>query len=78
MVDLSQDQQNFYKQVLDRTKKDIDNIDKQMDDILEEVKQRLAVLQNNKKVLIQMYNSAATVLGVRSEYEEEEGEEDQS
>ena len=76
MAELSQEQQTFYRQVLDRTKKDIENIDKQMDEILEEVKQRLAVLQNNKKMLIQMYNSACNVLGVASEYEDEEEEEE--
>jgi len=75
MAELSKEQEEFYKQVLERTKRDIENIDRQMDEILEEVKQRLAVLQNNKKMLIQMYNSAANMLGIPSEYEDEEEEE---
>ena len=75
MAELSKEQEEFYKQVLERTKRDIENIDRQMDEILEEVKQRLAVLQNNKKMLIQMYNSAASMLGIPSEYEDEEEEE---
>lgn len=74
MAELSKEQEEFYKKVLDQAKKDIENIDRQMDEILEEVKQRLAVLQNNKKMLIQMYNSAASMLGVPSEYEGEEEE----
>lgn len=75
MAELNKEQEAFYRQVLDRTKQDIENIDKKMDEILESVKMQLAELQNKKKTLIQMYNSAAAMLGVESEFSEEEEEE---
>ena len=78
MAKMSKDQETFYREVLDRTKKDIDATDREMEDILEKVKKELAELQKKRKMLVQMYNTAAVMLGVESEFaeEEEENEED--
>ena len=49
MPALSKEQQKFYENALDMTKRQIDEIDSRIEEELARVKERLAELQNDKK-----------------------------
>jgi len=73
-MSLSPDQKKFYENTLEVTKQEIDDLDRQIEEELAKVKERLAELQNAKKAARQMYDAACLRLGVPNELEEEDEE----
>lgn len=70
---LSKDQEDLYRKTMDEAKKQMEDIDQQMEKEIQKTRQKLADLQESKGSFRQMYEGAATVLGVPVELEEEEG-----
>ncbi len=73
---LTDQQRQFYENTLTVSKQEIADLDRQIEEELAKVKDRLAELQNAKKATRQMYDAACLRLGVPNELEEEEGEDD--
>ncbi len=73
-MSLSPDQKKFYENTLAVTKQEIADLDRQIEEELAKVKERLAELQNAKKAARQMYDAACLRLGVPNELEEEDDE----
>jgi len=69
---LSAEQKKFYEQTLAVTKKEISDLEGNIQDELAKVKERLAELQNAQKAARQMYDAACTRLGVQNDLEEAE------
>jgi hypothetical protein len=69
---LSKDQAQFYQQTLDMTKKQIGDLNGQIEDELAKVKERLAELQASKNAAKQIYDGACKILGVENDLEKEE------
>ena len=77
-MSLSEEQKQHYQNILSFEKSQIDELDRQIEEELAKVKDRLAELQNAKKAARQMYDAACLRLGVPNDLEEEEDEEDSS
>ena len=72
---LSEEQRRFYENTLSVTRREIEDLDNQIEAELAKVKDRLAELQAAKKASRQMYDAACLRLGVPNDLEaEEEGE----
>ena len=69
---LSNDQKQFYRQTLEMTKKQIGDLNAQIEEELAKVKERLAELQNAKNAAKQIYDGACKILGVENDIEKEE------
>ena len=69
---LSSDQQQFYRQTMEMTKKQIGDLNAQIEEELAKVKERLAELQNAKNAAKQIYDGACRILGVENDLEKEE------
>lgn len=72
---LSKDQAQFYQQTLDVTRKQINDLNSQIEEELAKVKERLAELQNAKNAAKQIYDGACKILGVENDLEKEESAE---
>ncbi len=70
---LTEQQRKFYEETMAVTKAEITDLERQIEDELAKVKDRLAELQNSKKAARQMYDAACMRLGVASDLPEEEG-----
>ena len=69
---LNDEQKQFYESVLDNTRKEINDIDAQIEEEMAKVRERLADLQNAKAAAQQMYAAACLRLGIPNDMEEEE------
>jgi hypothetical protein len=69
---LSNDQQQFYRQTMEITRRQIVDLNAQIEDELAKVKERLAELQNAKNAAKQIYDGACRILGVENDLEQEE------
>jgi len=69
---LSNDQAQFYQQMLEMTRKQISEMNTQIEEELAKVKERLAELQNAKNAAKQIYDGACKMLGVENDLEKEE------
>ena len=69
---LSKDQVQFYQTTLEMTKKNINDINSQIEEELANVKIRLAELQNSKNAAKQIYDGACKILGVDNDLEKDE------
>ena len=69
---LSKDQAQFYQQTLEMTRKQIGDLNGQIEEELAKVKERLAELQNAKNAAKQIYDGACRILGVENDLEKEE------
>ena len=74
---LSDQQKQFYESALTQTRQEITDLDRQIEEELAKVKERLADLQNAKKASRQMYDAACLRLGIPNELEAEEEDEDE-
>jgi hypothetical protein len=72
MTTLNDQQRKFYENTLTVTKQEISDLDRQIEEELAKVKERLAQLQNAKKAARQMYDAACLRLGVPNDLEAEE------
>jgi hypothetical protein len=75
MSTLSDQQRKFYENTLQVTKQEITDLDRQIEEELAKVKERLAQLQNAKKAARQMYDAACLRLDIPNDLAEEEGSE---
>jgi hypothetical protein len=73
MSTLSDQQRKFYENTLQVTKQEIADLDRQIEEELAKVKERLAQLQNAKKAARQMYDAACLRLDIPNDLAEEEG-----
>ena len=71
-MSLSDDQRKFYENTLKVTKKEISDLEAQIQEELAKVKERLADLQNGQKASRQMYAAACLRLGIQNDLEEAE------
>lgn len=69
---LTDQQRKFYENSLAVTKQEISDLDRQIEEELAKVKDRLAELQNGKKAARQMYDAACMRLGIANDLAEEE------
>ena len=69
---LSKDQAQFYQQTLEMTRKQIGDLNGQIEDELAKVKDRLAELQNAKNAAKQIYDGACKILGIENDLEKED------
>jgi hypothetical protein len=69
---LSKEQAAFYQQTLEMTRKQIVDLNSQIEEELAKVKERLAELQNGKNAAKQIYDGACRILGVENDLEKEE------
>ncbi len=66
---LTDEQEKFYKQTLEITKKSIEELNVQIEEELAKVKDRLAELQAKKNAAKQIYDGACRILGVPNDLE---------
>ena len=71
-MSLNDQQRKFYENTLTVTKQEISDLDRQIEEELAKVKERLAQLQNAKKAARQMYDAACLRLGIPNDLEAEE------
>ena len=71
---LSSDQKKFYENTLSVTKREIQELEGEIQEELAKVKDRLAELQTAQKAARQMHDAACQRLGVRNELEEAESQ----
>jgi len=69
---LTDDQQHFYEQTLEMTRKQLTEINAQIEEELAKVKERLAELQARKNAAKQIYDGACKILGVENDLEKAE------
>jgi ElaB/YqjD/DUF883 family membrane-anchored ribosome-binding protein len=72
---LNEQQRKFYENTLSVTKQEIEELDRQIEEELAKVKDRLAELQSAKKAARQMYDAACMRLGVPNDLDNAEGDE---
>ena len=77
MGELSKEQKEFYTNTLNQTREQIKAIDQQIEEEIENFKKKMEELKSRRKVIKQIYDGAATLLGAPDEFadEEEEAEE---
>ena len=71
---LSEDQVRFYKQTMEMTRQQINDLNVQIEEELAKVKDRLAELQAAKNAAKQIYDGACKMLGVENDLETSESE----
>ena len=69
---LSKEQTEFFQTTLDTTKKQIVELNGQIEAELAKVKEQLAELQNAKDAAKQIYDGTCKILGVENDLEKEE------
>ena len=69
---LSKEQEQFYQSTLEMTRKEISELNTEIEEELSKVKERLAELQNAKNAAKQIYDGACKILGVENDLEKEE------
>jgi hypothetical protein len=69
---LSNDQAQFYRQTLEITRKQIDDLNAQIEAELAKVKEKLAELQSRKNAAKQIYDGACKMLGIENDLEKVE------
>ncbi len=71
---LSDSQKKFYEGALTQTKQEIEDLESQIQEELNRVKQKIADLQSGQKAARQMYDAACLRLGIPNDLEEESGD----
>lgn len=72
---LSKEQSQFYQQTMDMTRRQISDLNVQIEEELAKVKERLADLQNAKNAAKQIYDGACKILGVENDLDKEDAAE---
>jgi ElaB/YqjD/DUF883 family membrane-anchored ribosome-binding protein len=72
-MSLTDQQRKFYESTLAMTRQEMEDLDRQIEEELAKVKDRLAELQTAKKASRQMYDAACMRLGIANDLEAEEG-----
>ena len=71
---LSEDQVKFYQHTLEMTRKQINDLNAQIEEELAKVKERLAELQSAKNAAKQIYDGACKIRGIENELDREDEE----
>ena len=71
-MSLSGDQKKFYENTMAVTRREITELEEQIQEELAKVKDRLAELQNAQKAARQMYDAACMRLGIPNDLEDSE------
>lgn len=74
MEKTKEETKSFYEATLKESKKQIEIIDAKIEEELARVKETINGLQEQKKAVRQIYDGAASILGVKNEFEEEDKE----
>jgi hypothetical protein len=69
---LNKEQTQFYQQTLEMTRRQINDLNSQIEEELAKVKERLAELQNAKNAAKQIYDGACRILGIENDLEKDE------
>jgi ElaB/YqjD/DUF883 family membrane-anchored ribosome-binding protein len=69
---LSDEQARFYRQTMEMTKQQINDLNGQIEEELAKVKERLADLQSAKNAAKQIYDGACKMLGIENDLEKNE------
>ena len=72
---LTDEEERTYRQTLGVAQRQLEEIEEKIERELEQVRERLAGLQEKRQAALQMYDAACTMLGMENELEllEEEG-----
>ena len=73
-MSLSGDQKKFYENTMAVTRREITELEEQIQEELAKVKDRLAELQNAQKAARQMYDAACMRLGIPNDLDESEAQ----
>jgi butyrate kinase len=73
---LTDEQRQFYENTMKVTKQEIADLDTSIEQVLAQVKDRLAELQSEKKATLQMYDAACRRLGVPNDLAGAEGDDE--
>ena len=71
-MDLNKEQENLYKKTMEEARKQLKDIDAQMEKEIQKLREKLAHIQESKKYFKQIYEGAAKLLGVEIEEEKKE------
>jgi hypothetical protein len=71
---LTNDQTEFYQRALEMARKQVDDLNEQMEAELAKVKERLAELENARDAAKQIYDGACRILGVENDLDREPGQ----
>ena len=71
-MSMTKDQEALYRRTLDDVKKQLDQLDEEVEIELQKVRLRLAELQESKKSLKKVYEGIANLLGIELEKEADE------
>ncbi len=69
---LDKDQTALYRKTMDQAKSQLDGVDAEMEQELKKTRAILVELQESKKLLKQIYENAAVIIGVDAELKEED------
>jgi prefoldin subunit 5 len=69
---LSKDQSEFYQRTLEMTRRQIADLNAQIEEELTRVKERLSELKNAKDAAKQIYDGACKMLGIENDLDKEE------
>ena len=67
---LSKEQEELYRRTMEEVRRQLDDIDAQVEQELQKVRERLAHLQESKKSLKMVYDGTARLLGIEPEADE--------
>ena len=73
-MSLSGDQKKFYENTMAVTRREITELEEQIQEELAKVKDRLAELQNAQKAARQMYDAACMRLGIPNDLDDSESQ----
>ncbi len=71
-MDLNKEQESLYKKTMEEARKQLKDIDAQMEKEIQKLREKLAQIQESKKYFKQIYEGAAKLLGVEIEEEKKE------
>jgi len=69
MVPLSTEETEIFERRLAMARKQLDEIDEQIERELHDVRERIAALQDKRKSSLKMYDAACTMLGIKNDLE---------
>lgn len=69
---ITKEQEELYRRTMDDVKRQLDQIDDEVEKELQKVRKRLAELQDSKKSLRQVYEGMAKLLGIELEADDDD------
>jgi ABC-type Zn uptake system ZnuABC Zn-binding protein ZnuA len=64
---VNKEQEDLYKKTMEAAKKELEDMDSQMEQELQKIREKLAQMQESKKYYRQIYEGAAHLLGIEVE-----------